>query len=62
MAVLGRLAPAQIVYVACDPVALSRDIAFARDHGYRPTRLRALDLFPHTHHIETIVTLVREQS
>lgn len=59
MATLGRLAPAQIVYVACDPVALSRDIAFAREHGYRPTRLRALDLFPHTHHLETIVTLVR---
>ncbi len=62
MALLGRIAPAQIVYVACDPVALSRDIAFARDHGYRPTRLRALDLFPHTHHLETIVTFVREQS
>jgi tRNA/tmRNA/rRNA uracil-C5-methylase (TrmA/RlmC/RlmD family) len=62
MAILGRIGPAQIVYVACDPVALSRDIAFARDHGYRPTRLRALDLFPHTHHLETIVTLVREQS
>jgi tRNA/tmRNA/rRNA uracil-C5-methylase (TrmA/RlmC/RlmD family) len=41
---------------------LSRFIAFAREHGYRPTRLRALDLFPHTHHLETIVTLVREQS
>jgi tRNA/tmRNA/rRNA uracil-C5-methylase (TrmA/RlmC/RlmD family) len=62
MAILGRLAPAQIVYVACDPVALSRDIAFAREHGYRPTRLRAIDLFPHTHHLETIVTLVRERS
>ena len=60
MASLGRLAPAQIVYVACDPVALSRDIAFARDHGYRPTRLRALDLFPHTHHVETIVTFVKD--
>lgn len=60
MAVLGRLAPAQIVYVACDPVALSRDIAFAREHGYRPTRLRAFDLFPHTHHLETIVTLVKD--
>jgi len=59
MAVLGRLAPAQIVYVACDPVALSRDIAFAREHGYHPTRLRAFDLFPHTHHLETIVTLVK---
>jgi tRNA/tmRNA/rRNA uracil-C5-methylase (TrmA/RlmC/RlmD family) len=60
MATLGRLAPAQIVYVACDPVALSRDIAFAREHGYRPTRLRAFDMFPHTHHLETIVTFVKD--
>ena len=62
MATLGRLAPAQIVYVACDPVALSRDIAFAREHGYRPKRLRALDLFPHTHHVETIVTFVKDEN
>jgi tRNA/tmRNA/rRNA uracil-C5-methylase (TrmA/RlmC/RlmD family) len=60
MATLGRLAPAQIVYVACDPVALARDIAFAREHGYRPTRLRAFDMFPHTHHLETIVTFVKD--
>ncbi len=60
MATLGKLAPSQIIYVACDPVALSRDIAFAREHGYRPTRLRALDMFPHTHHLETIVTLVKD--
>jgi tRNA/tmRNA/rRNA uracil-C5-methylase (TrmA/RlmC/RlmD family) len=60
MSVLGRLAPAQIIYVACDPVALSRDIALAAQHGYRPVRLRALDMFPHTHHLETICVLVRD--
>ena len=60
MATLGRLAPAQIVYVACDPVALSRDIAFAAGAGYRPTRMRAFDLFPHTHHLETVCLLVRD--
>lgn len=60
MALLGRLAPAQLVYVACDPVALSRDIALAADHGYRVARIRAFDLFPHTHHVEAVVTLVRD--
>jgi tRNA/tmRNA/rRNA uracil-C5-methylase (TrmA/RlmC/RlmD family) len=60
MASLGRLAPAQIVYVACDPVALARDIAFAATAGYRPLRLRALDMFPHTHHLETVCVLVRD--
>lgn len=60
MALLGTLAPAQLVYVACDPVALSRDVALAAQSGYRLTRIRAFDLFPHTHHVEAIATLVRD--
>lgn len=60
MAVLGRLAPAQLVYVACDPVALARDVALAAQHGYRLAGLRAFDLFPHTHHVEAVASLVRD--
>lgn len=59
MDALGRLAPAQLVYVACDPVALARDVALAADHGYALARLEAFDLFPHTHHVEAVATLVR---
>ena len=60
MALLTRLAPAQLIYVACDPVALARDVAFATAAGYRLSALTALDMFPHTHHVETVATLVRE--
>ncbi|MER3388776.1 MAG: TRAM domain-containing protein [Microcella sp.] len=60
MAALGRLAPAQLVYVACDPVALARDVALAEAHGYRLARIRAFDLFPHTHHVEAVATLTRD--
>ena len=60
MAALGRLAPAQLVYVACDPVALARDVALAEAHGYRLARIRAFDLFPHTHHVEAVATLIRD--
>lgn len=60
MDMLTAAAPAQIIYVACDPVALSRDIAYAAEAGYSPVFLRALDMFPHTHHVETVVTLVRD--
>ncbi len=60
MATLGRLAPAQLVYVACDPVALARDVALAEAHGYRLARIRAFDLFPHTHHVEAVATLIRD--
>lgn len=59
MQLLGRLAPAQLVYVACDPVALARDVALAAEHGYRLAGIRGLDLFPHTHHLEAVATLVR---
>ena len=56
---LGALGPAQIVYVACDPVALARDIALLAGHGYTLRRLRAFDLFPNTHHVEAVALLSR---
>ncbi|GAB3029659.1 TRAM domain-containing protein [Parafrigoribacterium mesophilum] len=59
VAELAALAPTQLVYVACDPVALARDLGLLRGHGYELTALRAFDLFPHTHHLEAVATLVR---
>ena len=59
VAELAALGPAQLVYVACDPVALARDVGLLRAHGYELTRLRAFDLFPGTHHVEAVATLVR---
>ena len=56
---LGALGPRQIVYVACDPVALARDIALLAGHGYELRRLRAFDLFPNTHHVEAVALLTR---
>jgi tRNA/tmRNA/rRNA uracil-C5-methylase (TrmA/RlmC/RlmD family) len=57
---LAELAPAQLVYVACDPVAFARDVALFAGRGYRLTALRAFDLFPNTHHVEAVGTLTRE--
>lgn len=54
---LASLRPAQIVYVACDPVALARDLAFFAERGYPLRSLRAFDLFPNTHHVEAVATL-----
>lgn len=56
---LGALSPAQVVYVACDPVALARDVALFAGHGYELKKLRAFDLFPNTHHVEAIALLSR---
>jgi tRNA/tmRNA/rRNA uracil-C5-methylase (TrmA/RlmC/RlmD family) len=56
---LGELAPANLVYVACDPVALARDTATLRGLGYELASLRAFDLFPHTHHLEALAVFTR---
>ena len=49
--------PRAVAYVACDPAALARDVATFGEHGYRLTGLRALDLFPMTHHVECVAHL-----
>jgi tRNA/tmRNA/rRNA uracil-C5-methylase (TrmA/RlmC/RlmD family) len=48
-----------LVYVACDPAALARDAAALVAAGYRLQRAAPLDLFPLTHHVETVATFVR---
>lgn len=49
---------ARIVYVACDPAALARDVATFREAGYRLAGLRAFDLYPMTHHMEAVALLL----
>jgi tRNA/tmRNA/rRNA uracil-C5-methylase (TrmA/RlmC/RlmD family) len=56
---LAALAPEQLVYVACDPMALARDVGFFAEHGYRLASIRAFDLFPNTHHLEAVATLTK---
>ena len=59
---LIEVAPRHIVYVACDPVALARDLKTLLASGYELAQLRAFDLFPHTHHVECIASLVRKDA
>ena len=58
VAAIADLAPRAVAYVACDPAALARDVAFFADHGYRLASLRAFDLFPMTHHVECVALVV----
>jgi tRNA/tmRNA/rRNA uracil-C5-methylase (TrmA/RlmC/RlmD family) len=57
---ITALSPATVVYVACDPVALARDIATFRSGGYEVGRIDALDVFPNSHHVEAVAVLTRE--
>jgi len=54
---LAELRPRQLVYVACDPVALARDVGLLREQGYELQHLEAFDLFPSTHHVEAVARL-----
>ncbi|MDQ1512340.1 MAG: hypothetical protein QOC59_182 [Microbacteriaceae bacterium] len=56
---VADLRPERVVYVACDPVALARDLRTFAERGWRPVRLEAFDLFPNTHHLEAVATLDR---
>jgi tRNA/tmRNA/rRNA uracil-C5-methylase (TrmA/RlmC/RlmD family) len=56
---ITALSPKRIVYVACDPAALARDTAFAKELGWQVTKVRAFDLFPMTHHIEMVALFTR---
>ena len=55
------LKPRAIVYVACDPAALARDTTYLSDAGYEIAKIRAFDLFPMTHHIETVALFRRDK-
>ncbi len=55
-------APRAVAYVACDPAALARDVAFFAEQGYRLAGLRAFDLFPMTHHVECVALLEKTGS
>ncbi|GAA1984699.1 class I SAM-dependent RNA methyltransferase [Microbacterium pumilum] len=56
---VAALDPARVVYVACDPVALARDLAIFRTAGYETGQVDALDLFPNSHHVEAVAVLTR---
>jgi len=55
------LKPRAIVYVACDPAALARDTTYLREAGFEIAKIRAFDLFPMTHHIETVALFRRDK-
>lgn len=54
--------PERIVYVSCDSATLARDVKFLRENGYELRKVRAVDQFPHTVHVETVCLLSNTQS
>jgi 23S rRNA (uracil-5-)-methyltransferase RumA len=56
---VARLAPKRVVYVSCNVKTQARDLALLRQHGYRIMQVAPVDMFPHTKHVESVVSLVR---
>jgi tRNA/tmRNA/rRNA uracil-C5-methylase (TrmA/RlmC/RlmD family) len=54
---LVQAAPAAVAYVACDPASFARDLGWLLEAGWRLEWLRAFDLYPQTHHVETVALL-----
>ena len=54
---LIKLQPKQISYVSCEPSTLARDLKILTENFYTIESITALDLFPQTHHVETVVRL-----
>jgi len=51
-----RIAPEKVVYVSCNSATQARDLALM-DEKYKVVRVRPVDMFPQTHHVENVVLL-----
>jgi 23S rRNA (uracil1939-C5)-methyltransferase len=58
--VFERIAARVVVYVSCNPDVLATELPSIVAAGYRINRLQAVDMFPYTDHIETVVQLLRD--
>jgi 23S rRNA (uracil1939-C5)-methyltransferase len=56
VAQIAELRPERLVYVSCNPQTQARDLALLGD-AYRLERIQPVDMFPHTHHVETVAAL-----
>jgi 23S rRNA (uracil1939-C5)-methyltransferase len=54
-----HLEPDKVVYVSCNPPTQVRDIKLLVEGGYKLVKIRPVDMFPHTYHIENVTLLVK---
>ncbi len=57
--VVAETGPEKIIYVSCDPATLARDLKFLAGFGYVPVKIRPVDMFPQTIHVECVSLLQR---
>ena len=57
-----QMQPSRIVYVSCDSATLARDLRYLTGHGYELKRVRPVDQFCHSMHVETVVLMSKVQN
>ena len=50
----------RLVYIACKPTSLARDLEMIQGRGYKVEKISCVDLFPNTYHVETVAVMSRE--
>ncbi|WP_434295708.1 23S rRNA (uracil(1939)-C(5))-methyltransferase RlmD [Clostridium botulinum] len=55
-----KFEPKEIIYVSCNPKTLVDDLKYLIDNGYKLEKVKGMDMFPHTPHVETVVKLTKQ--
>ena len=61
LSALCRMSPSRVVYISCNPETLARDLQFLSRRGWKARRIRPVDMFPFTSHVECAVLLMRKE-
>ena len=56
-----KLNPPKLVYVSCNPATQVRDIKLFSEAGYKLIKIKPVDMFPHTYHIENVALLIKKR-
>jgi 23S rRNA (uracil1939-C5)-methyltransferase len=59
---LVKLMPEKVIYISCNPVTQERDLKYLTENGYKVEAIQPVDMFPHTFHVECIVSLKKKLS
>jgi 23S rRNA (uracil1939-C5)-methyltransferase len=61
--IIRQFSPEEIIYVSCNPATLARDLVIlCGENEYTLTDITPIDMFPHTHHIETVIRLEKNKT
>lgn len=60
LAAIAGVKPEKVVYVSCNPATLARDLAYMEQQSYKTIKVQPVDMFPMTHHVETVALMVRK--